>query len=71
MAPTTPFFVVFLTTTGHLCVQTMSWLIFKPVILAHFLTGGNTLLSITVFSDFYENNEFFFYDAMRHNSADI
>ena len=36
-------FVVSPMTTRHQCAQTTPWPIFKPVILAYFLAGGNTL----------------------------
>ena len=34
-------FVVSPMTTRHQCAQTTPWPIFKPVILAYFLAGGN------------------------------
>jgi len=40
--PPTPFFVVFLTATRHPCVSMTLWPIFQPVVLASFVTGGNT-----------------------------
>jgi len=41
MAPNTIIFVVFPTTTRHQCAHMTPWPIFKPVILAYFLAGGN------------------------------
>jgi hypothetical protein len=36
-----PFFFIFPAATRHQCVYMMAWLIFKPLSLVGFLTGGN------------------------------
>jgi hypothetical protein len=42
LRPQRPFFVVGQATTRHPCAYMTSWPIFQPMVLADFVTGGNT-----------------------------